>query len=214
MKFSTLLIDLDDTVYPYTSGLWDQIRDRIGLYMFERMGFSKEEIPELRRSLYHQYGTTLRGLKIHYQVDELDFLQYVHDLPLDQFLQPDLELKNILQAFPQRRVIFTNADHHHARRVLNQLGLQDVFSDIVDILAISPFCKPMPEAFERAMVFSGEKDPTKIVFVDDSPANLNTARQLGLYTVQVGRGEPVCETSHVHIERLHELPQVLAQVDL
>ncbi len=210
MKFSTLLIDLDDTVYPYTCGLWDQIRDRIGQYMHEQMGFSQAEIPELRRSLYLKYGTTLRGLKLHYQVNELDFLEYVHDLPLHQYLRPDPTLKNILESFPQRRLIFTNADHNHARRVLKQLDLQDCFSGIIDILAISPFCKPMREAFEAAIQFSGESDPTRIVFIDDSPANLDTARAMGMFTIQVGRVEPDDAGSHAFIERLHHLPAVLA----
>ncbi|HLE13303.1 MAG TPA: hypothetical protein VI776_01040, partial [Anaerolineales bacterium] len=89
MPYTALFIDLDDTIYPNTSGLWGAIRERMTLFMHERLGLSPEVTPELRRSYVDNYGTTLRGLQIHYQVDPWEFLAYVHDLPLEVYLQPD-----------------------------------------------------------------------------------------------------------------------------
>ena len=43
-----------------------------------------EEVDILRRNYFEQYGTTLRGLQIHHQVDTDEYLAYVHDLPLEK----------------------------------------------------------------------------------------------------------------------------------
>jgi FMN phosphatase YigB (HAD superfamily) len=43
----TIFFDLDDTIYPNSTGLWQAIRMRIGLYMKERLKLSEEDIPGL-----------------------------------------------------------------------------------------------------------------------------------------------------------------------
>ena len=190
MQFSTILFDLDDTLYPADSGLWEQIRGRIGGYMRERVGIPAGQVPELRQQLFEQYGTTLRGLQVNYQVDVLDFLAYVHDVPVAQYLRPNPQLQAVLQALPARKFIFTNADTAHARRVLRVLGVEDCFDGIIDVLVIDPYCKPMPEAFEIALKTVGEPDPRRCVMIDDIPRTTRAARQLGLYSILFGQTGP------------------------
>ena len=69
MRYSTIFFDLDDTLYDSRSGLWDAIRHRMSEYMQERLGMPWAEIDELRKKYYQTYGTTLRGLQRHHQVD-------------------------------------------------------------------------------------------------------------------------------------------------
>ena len=38
MKFTTIFFDLDDTIYPHESGLWEAIKARISQYMHEELG--------------------------------------------------------------------------------------------------------------------------------------------------------------------------------
>lgn len=207
MRFSTFFIDLDDTVYPSDAGIWALIRARIDTYMHERLGFSPAEIPELRASLFHTYGTTLRGLQMCYQVDMLDFLSFVHDVPIDQILKPNPQLRALLLSYPQRKIIFTNSDLPHSRRVLNALQISDCFERIIDIHDIAPNCKPQIEAYQRALALSGDPNPEECVMLDDSPRNLHTASQLGMFTVCIGShldGE--CS---VKISNLLELPTVI-----
>ncbi len=214
MVYSTLFIDLDETLYSTTCGVWDAISERMERYMHERLNLPRAEIPALRKELYQKYGTTLRGLKMTRQVNEREFLDYVHDVPIDQFLQPDAELRAALLRYPLRRIIFTNADRNHAGRVLRQLGLEDCFDRTIDIYDIAPYCKPMTEAFQIALALCGEPVPEKCVFIDDSPNNLAAARALGFYTVQVGpsmwSNNHLGAGSHVQISRLADLPSVLA----
>jgi putative hydrolase of the HAD superfamily len=213
MPYSTLLIDLDETVYSTACGVWEAISRRMEQYMHDRLNLSWEEIPALRKSLYQQYGTTLRGLQVTREIDEHEYVNFVHDVPLDQFLAPDPQLRDVLLLYPQQKVIFTNADRDHARRVLQILQITDCFSNMVDIFDIAPYCKPMPESFQIALARAGETDPGACVFIDDSPHNLAGARALGFYTIQVGSPKPgyvhPAAQAHAHITKLSELAQVL-----
>ena len=208
MPIKTLFFDLDDTLYSPTNGVWDAILVRIELYMQERLNIPAADIPRLRKELFQQYGTTLRGLQILWHVDEHDFVDFVHDVPIDQLLQPDRELRELLLSYPQRKFIFTNADRNHAHRVLNRLDVADCFDGIVDILDVSPYCKPMPEAFATALRKAGVSDPSECMFLDDGLNNLAGARALGFYTVRVGSREPD-PACHAAIAHLGELPEIL-----
>lgn len=187
MEFEVAFFDLDDTLYDKQSGLWEAIRQRMSLYMHERLGMSWDIIPTLRRHYFETYGTTLRGLQLHHQVDADDYLAYVHDLPLHEFIQPDPELRQMLTTLPLRRFIFTNADRDHAKRVLKILGIADCFEGIIDVRAIHFYCKPEPQAYQIALEIAQVQDPQKCVYLDDSLVNLVAARTLGFYTVLVGQ---------------------------
>ncbi|NPV84589.1 MAG: pyrimidine 5'-nucleotidase [Anaerolineae bacterium] len=208
MLYKTLFIDLDETVYPSSTGLWEAIRQRIDLFLHEKMHFSWEEIPATRQYLYSNYGTTLRGLKALYHIDENFYLDFVHDIPLQNYLKPDPELRRVLKSYPQRKFIFTNADANHAKRVLEALQISDCFEDIIDIHTITPYCKPMPEAYHIALKYSGEDDAAKCVLIDDTVGNLATARESGFFTIRVGSDEPSKEY-HQGIKSLIDLPLAL-----
>lgn len=191
MRFSTVFFDLDDTLYPASTGLWPLLKSRMSEYMRVQMGLPAEQIPLLREKYFRQYGTTLRGLQANHQVDVVDFLAYVHDVPLREYLKPDPLQRQAITSLGTRNLIFTNADAPHARRVLAALGLEDLFDAVVDVNAMDPYCKPMPEAFRLAMRAAGESDPARCVMIDDLPHTTRAARQFGMYSVLYG-----CQAPH------------------
>ncbi|MBN2550342.1 MAG: pyrimidine 5'-nucleotidase [Anaerolineales bacterium] len=212
MAYTTLFFDLDDTLYASSNGLWQAIRDRMGQYMFERVGIPQEDVPAIRRHYYQTYGTTLRGLQKHHQVDADDYLAYVHDLPLERFLHPAPELRAMLLSLPQRRWIFTNADSVHASRVLERLELTGCFEGVIDVRAIQFACKPEIIAYQRALAIAQNPAPDECILLDDSTANLSAASQVGLTTVWVcqnGNREP---GPHYTVRSLLELPTVLPEL--
>ena len=158
MRFTQIFFDLDDTLYPATNGLWAAIRQRMNEYMLERLSIPPEQVPVIRRQYFETYGTTLRGLQLHYQVDADDFLAYVHDLPIETIFAPDPELRRLLQSLSLPKWIFTNADANHAGRVLTALGMSDCFNGIIDIRAMGFVCKPDPQAYRIASDRVGEND--------------------------------------------------------
>jgi pyrimidine 5'-nucleotidase len=209
--FRTLFFDLDDTLYDNRNGLWEAIRNRMGDYMQNLLGLSPQETAELRRHYFMTYGTTLRGLQIHHQVDSEEYLAYVHDLPLDQYVQPDPDLRQILASLPQRKFIFTNADQAHAKRILGILGVSDCFNGIIDVRALDYRCKPEPEAYRIALRLAGEWDVSKCIFFDDSPRNLATARLLGFTTILIGNHN-TDPSAHYSISSLKDLPGLLPEL--
>lgn len=211
MSFTTLFFDLDDTLYPSSSGLWNAIRDRMNGYMYECLNLPPDDIPILRRTYFETYGTTLRGLQIDHGVDADEYLAYVHNLPLEQFLHPHPELTALLLNLPQKKWIFTNADADHARRVLTALGLSECFVGIVDVRAMDFHCKPEPESYRLALALAKETDPRCCVFLDDSVHNLAPARKLGFFTVLVGKNSSH-PAAHRTVSRLLDLPQVMPEL--
>ncbi len=189
MNFSTIFFDLDDTLYPSTTGLWGVLRERMVRYMGERMDLPQEQVLALRREYFEKYGTTLRGLQIHHHIDVDDYLAYVHDVPLEEYLQPDPRLRQMLLSLPQHKWIFTNADSQHSQRVIAALNLEGCFEGIIDIRRNEWICKPEAEAYRRAMAFAGESCPQRCLMLDDSPRNLEPAHRLGIFTVLVGSNQ-------------------------
>ncbi len=183
MKFTTLFFDLDDTLYPESSGLWPVLKARMSDYMRERMGIPPQDIGRLREQYFLQYGTTLRGLQANHAIDTEEFLAYVHDGPLRDYLAPNPTQRSAIASLPARKLIFTNADVAHARRVLAALELADLFEAIVDVNAVAPYCKPMPESFRIAMDAAGETDPARCVMIDDLPRTTRAAREFGMFGV-------------------------------
>lgn len=190
MKYTTVFFDLDDTLYPASTGLWQAIKERMNIYMRDHMGFDPSEIPHLREKYYLQYGTTLRGLQANHEIDVEDFLAFVHDLPLSDYIEPRPELCEIIAALGSQNLIFTNADAAHARRVVKVLELDECFETIVDVNAVTPYCKPMPESFQIAMRMAGENDPHRCVMIDDLPRTTRAAREAGWFSILFGQVAP------------------------
>lgn len=206
MPFEILFFDLDDTLYPHDTGLWEAIKARMSLYMQARLNLPEDQIPELRRHYFETYGTTLRGLQRHHQVEADDYLAFVHDLPLGEFLQPDPRVRALLEGLPQTKWIFTNADAYHARRVLRVLALDQLFEGIIDVRAIDFACKPEPKAYRKALELANARQSDRCMLLDDSPVNLAGARKFGITTVLVREGVP-------HPDAGYTIPGLLALPD-
>ena len=208
MTHTTIFFDLDDTLYPHESGLWQAIKDRISLYMHEKLGMSWDEIPHRREEYFLNHGTTLRGIQANFDVDEDAYHAYVHQLPLGEYIAPDPNLLALLEHLPQRKVILTSADETHARRVLAHLQITHHFEQILDVHAIEPHIKPQPEAFQRAMELAGENDPHRCVMIDDLPRTTRAAKDFGLFSIIKGN-KGNSEDADARLEDWSNLPKLL-----
>ncbi|KAL1200547.1 hypothetical protein V5N11_032948 [Cardamine amara subsp. amara] len=131
-KYDCLLFDLDDTLYPLSSGIARECGMNIKDYMVEKLGIAKDKIVELSDLLYKNYGTTMAGLRaIGYEFDYDEYHSFVHGrLPYDN-IKSDPIIRSLLLSLPLRKVIFTNADRVHATKALKKLGLEDCFEGII-----------------------------------------------------------------------------------
>ncbi len=202
-----LLFDLDNTVYPQSCGLWEAIGDRINLYMIERLGMPPEEVGRKREDFLKAFGTTLNALRHYYGIDPHEFLAFVHDLPLADYIVKDPEVDGMLGRLPFSKVIFTNADAAHARRVLARMGIARHFERIIDIYALEFINKPDRRSYLRALDYLS-CSPEECVLVEDSLANILPAREMGMLTVHVQSGD-AADGAHYHIRKITELEPLL-----
>lgn len=183
MKIDVILFDLDDTIYPNSSGIWTMIRERIDTYMISRLGYLEENVHSIREDFFRRFGTTLRGLEATHQIDPVEYLQFVHDIPLENKLKPNHRLVEMLTQLPQKKVIFTNGDRWHAKRVTDKLQITHFFDRVIDVLDISPYCKPMVEAFNIALDLLQIENPARILLIDDNLRNVQKANDIGLNSI-------------------------------
>ncbi|XP_004507175.1 uncharacterized protein C24B11.05-like [Cicer arietinum] len=142
-KYDCLLFDVDDTLYPLSSGISANTAKNIEEYMLQKLGMEAATVPELCYSLYKTYGTTMAGLRaIGYDFNYNDFHSFVHGRLPYNLLKPDPILRGILLSLPIRKVVFTNADTGHAIRVLQRLGLEDCFERIISFDTLNSVDNP------------------------------------------------------------------------
>ena len=182
-----LLFDLDNTLYPPERELFNLIDVRINRFMIEQVGIPAGAVDALRREYWAAYGVTLQGLIRHHGVDPEAYLHYVHDVDVTARLAPDMELRDMLEALPQHKAVFTNGSTCHAGRVLAALGIADQFASVFDIRVADYLPKPYPEPYHAVLAALGVP-AQDCVMVEDSRENLRTAKHLGMTTVLVGRG--------------------------
>ena len=179
----TWIFDLDNTLYPSSSHLFDQVSHRIGAFIADWLDVEEAEARRLQKSYFREYGTTLRGLMLKHGMDPAPFLEFVHDIDLSPIARSD-DLEAALARLPGRKLVFTNADAPYARRVMARLGIGHHFSGIYDIQAADWVPKPFPEAYDR-LTDRHAVDPARAILFEDILRNLAPAAALGMATVWV-----------------------------
>ncbi len=202
-----LLFDLDNTLYPAERELFSLIDVRINRFMVEEAGIPAAEVDGLRRDYWQRYGVTLQGLIRHHDVDPEAYLHYVHDVDVASRLDPDPGLRRSLQQLPQRKVVFTNGSRDHALRVLDRLEITDQFEQIFDIRVARYLPKPYTAPYQKVLD-SLALPASRCVMVEDSLANLRTAKELGMGTILVGE-TGTAPYVDIQIRRAEQVPQAL-----
>ena len=180
------IFDLDNCLYPASTGLFALIDERMGAYIQRLLDVDPDEARRVQKAHFHEHGTTLAGLMKEHGVDPHDFLEDVHAIPLDR-LQCDERLGGLLPRLPGRRFVFTNGDAPYARRVLEAIGVHSHFDDLHDIHASNYRPKPDPHGYELLCERFGI-EPAQALLVDDMVQNLAPAKVLGMTTVWVDNG--------------------------
>ena len=208
-----VLFDLDDTLYARACGLWPAIGQRINAYMVERLGLQPDVAIAMRQVYLDTFGTTLNGLRHDYGIDTEEYLAFVHDLPLERYLEPSAELDEMLARLPLRKVIFTNADAPHARRVIARLGIAHHFERIVDVHAVNFISKPNPRAYQQVLALTGAA-ADECLFVDDAVRNLRPAHELGMTAVLINpAGGALPAGLDYQIDTILELEPLLHRIE-
>jgi putative hydrolase of the HAD superfamily len=183
---SDWIFDLDNCLYPASTGLFELIDERMGGYIERLLGCDPIEAKRVQKAHFHEHGTTLAGLMREHEVDPHHFLEDVHAIPLDRIAR-DERLAVGLARLPGRKLVYTNADEPYARRVLEALGVGEHFAELHDIHAAELRPKPDRHGYELMLARFGI-DPRCAAMVEDMAQNLKPAKELGMTTVWVDNG--------------------------
>lgn len=195
----TWVFDLDNTLYPPTIQLFDQIEARMNAYVMQILGLDPVAASALRRHYWQTYGTTLAGLMHEHALDPDPYLHHVHDIDLTSVPEAPA-LRAVIDRLQGRKIVFTNGSRRHAERVTAAIGLAGAFDALYGFEDAGYVAKPRPEAF--AAVFGRDGFATgKAAMFEDDPRNLAVPHGLGMRTVLVGPPGPrEAAPPHVHHE--------------
>jgi putative hydrolase of the HAD superfamily len=180
------IFDLDNSLYPASANLFELIDIRMGEFIQQLLSCDPEEARRVQKRHFHEHGTTLAGLIASHGVDPNEFLAYVHDIDLAR-ISADPALVRAIDRLPGQKFVFTNGDSAYASRVLEKLGLANLWDGLHDIHAMGYVPKPNPAAYS-AMCERWQIEPAHALFVEDMARNLIPAKALGMTTVWVDNG--------------------------
>jgi putative hydrolase of the HAD superfamily len=188
------IFDLDNCLYPSSTNLFELIDARMTEYVQRLVGCDFDEARTIQKCHFHQHGTTLAGLIASHQVDPHEFLDFVHDIDLAR-ISADPDLVAAIDKLPGRKFVFTNGDANYAARVLDKLGLANLWDGMHDIHAMNYVPKPHPTSYQALCDRHGIA-PERALFAEDMARNLAPAKALGMTTVWVDNGSE--QANHAH----------------
>ncbi|MBS1142043.1 MAG: HAD-superfamily hydrolase subfamily variant 3:Pyrimidine 5-nucleotidase [Proteobacteria bacterium] len=188
MKNPVWLFDLDNTLHNATPHIFPHINQSMRRYIEQHLGVDEHEATRIRQDYWTRYGATLLGLMRHHGTDPKHFLWETHQFPnLKPMVVFDKPLIQMLRRLPGRKIIFSNAPRHYAEAVLDITGLRTCFDAIYSVENLRFKPKPMLAGF-RALLKAEHLNPRSCIMVEDTLANLVSAKKLGMKTVWVSTG--------------------------
>jgi len=194
------VFDLDNTLYPPETRLFDQIERRMIDWVMRNLGVDAGEADRLRRTYWREHGTTLAGLMTHHGIDPEGYLHEVHNIDFGA-LRPDPDLADHIARLPGRRIVYTNGSAPYARQVLAARGLGAVFDAVYGVEHAGYRPKPERAAFETVFALDRVETGLAAMFEDD-PRNLAAPHAMGMRTVHVAPTPDPADHIHHHTDDL------------
>jgi putative hydrolase of the HAD superfamily len=194
------VFDLDNTLYPPSARLFDQIEVRMADWVMSALNVTRDEAHRLRKHYWRTYGTTLAGLMREHDIDPAPYLHDVHDISFDA-LTPDPELAAHIRALPGRRIVYTNGSAPYAQRVLQARGLSGLFDAVYGVEHAGFRPKPERAAFETVFAADG-LNPTQAAMFEDDARNLAAPHAMGMRTVHIAPEPEPADHIHHHADDL------------
>ena len=198
-RYDGWIFDLDNTIYPAEAGLFDQVSQRMTLFIQQRFDLDHDRAFAMQKDLFHRFGTTASGLMHEHDIEPREFMDFVHAIDLEGF-RPDPELDAAIASLPGKKVIFTNGTHDHAARILGAMKLSHHFEGIYDIFDAKHKPKPEPTIYKEVIERFGI-NAERSVMIEDMAVNLKPAAAMGVTTVllehNLNWNNPAMTTDHI-----------------
>lgn len=206
------LFDLDNTLHDATPHIFPHINQAMTAYLARTLALSEDEASRVRVDYWHRYGATLTGMVRHHGVDPHHFLRETHRFAdLGAMVVFDRALRATLRKLPGRKIVFSNAPLAYAEAVLDIMGVRDLFDAVWSIERLRFVPKPLLSGFQR-LLRQERLLPGRCILVEDTAANLRTAKRLGMKTVLISKRLRTPAYVDVRLPSVLHLPRVAGQV--
>jgi putative hydrolase of the HAD superfamily len=174
------LFDLDNTLHNATPHIFPHINRSMREYIERHLAVDAHEATRIRQHYWVRYGATLLGLMRHHGTDPNHFLRETHQFPeLQRMVVFEKPIIQTLRRLPGRKILFSNAPRHYVEAILDITGLRHCFDAVYAVENIKFQPKPMLAGF-RALLRAEQIDARRCIMVEDSLANLVSAKRLGM----------------------------------
>lgn len=185
MQKRVWIFDLDDTLHNASAHIFPVMNRAMTQYIQDTLQLDEVAAYKLRQHYWRVYGATLKGLMRHHGTDPYHFLLETHRLmDLPEMVIQTKRLRHMLQTLKGRKVIFTNAPKSYALRVLDLLGIGDLFELVFSVETVKFHAKPSVRGFKILLKTIKAKASDCVMLEDNLPA-LMTAKRLGMRTIWV-----------------------------
>lgn len=176
-------------------------------YICQHLDVEESEATRLRQTYWKRYGATLLGLMRHHGTNPVHFLHHTHQFPdLGSLVIAERRLKTALHRLPGKKIIFSNAPRRYTESVLETAGIRSCFAAVYSIERLR--FKPKPATAGFLQLLRNERlAPKNCIMVEDTLANLKTAKRLGMKTVWVSAGTRRPPYVDVTVSSVVDLPR-------
>jgi putative hydrolase of the HAD superfamily len=219
------LFDLDNTLHNASHAIFPAINGNMNALITRVL--ASQDLPshpdavnEVRVRYWQRYGATLLGMIRHHGVRADDFLRDAHRFDdLSQMIRAERGIAKLLRRLPGKKILLTNAPRDYAHAVLRHLGLHRHFAEHVPIesMRVHRQWRPKPSILLlRRLLRQRGLSASRCVLVEDTLANLKSAKSLGMKTVWFTGFSPRSffrpGFADVQVKSLHQLPKRLARL--
>jgi putative hydrolase of the HAD superfamily len=206
------LFDLDNTLHNATPHIFPHINQAMTDYVGKALQIPPEAANRIRVDYWHRYGATLTGMMRNHGTPPRHFLWHTHQFPqLEKLLVFEPGLAAMLRRLPGRKILFSNAPSHYVEAVLVIMRIRRYFEAVYSIEQLRFRPKPQLQGFSHLLRKEGLQ-PSSCIMVEDSAANLRTARQLGMKTVLVGTALNAPDWVDLRLQSVLDLPRHLGRL--
>ncbi|MBC7453516.1 MAG: HAD-IA family hydrolase [Massilia sp.] len=188
------LFDLDNTLHDASHAIFPSISANMNVFIARVLGDGvtpapQELVDQARIGYWKRYGATLLGMIRHHNVSPAEFLHMTHDLAdLRGMMRFERGLGRLLKRLPGRKILLTNAPTRYSNDVMRHLGLRRHFSHHIAIenMQVHGQLRPKPSKLMlRRLLRKHGVAAQRCILVEDTLANLRSAKQVGLHTVWI-----------------------------
>ena len=200
-----ILFDADQTLYPASSLVEEEMVRRINNFIAEYLDISVEKAMFLRTNRDKKYNSTLewllgmQGLK-----DPYPFFSAIHPVDFENYFPKNQDLIKLLSKVSVPCSILTNSWQKHAENILKYLEISEFFSNIFDISFNKYLGKPHTCAFTNVLDFLG-LEPQEVLFIDDIKNYTDIFYSLGGNVILVDEFNDYTDVKYKKVHYIEEI---------